>query len=345
MLVICEDCAAKYNVDENRMESDRARFSCRKCGHTIFVKRPVSPARAKENAVEQMTPAKTSKTQTVQESMPADRGTENKIKQKKKPEGRSLSLRFYLFLIPVIVFLSMAAAFTFFYFKYIPQLMDEQIDLRISAISTMFSGTIQKPLLIRNFLEVNQEAKKVAQLPGVAYAAVVNERGIIVAGFFDDLTRFEPGFADRVKTAGFPREIVEENKLLLNVLNRSVRFNIGGKEILDRADKLTEAGGTIHVGLYLADFYEAIERALFSPFAISLIAGIFLTGMLLFIAIARFIGTPLIKLTSIVNRISLGELDLTITPSGPKEVRELGRACERMRYSVKNAIERLRKNR
>jgi DNA-directed RNA polymerase subunit RPC12/RpoP len=37
MLAICEDCSKKYNVDESKMKSDRARFSCQECGHIIVV--------------------------------------------------------------------------------------------------------------------------------------------------------------------------------------------------------------------------------------------------------------------------------------------------------------------
>ncbi len=40
MLVICEDCAKKYDVDENQIKGDRARFSCYECGHIIVVIKP-----------------------------------------------------------------------------------------------------------------------------------------------------------------------------------------------------------------------------------------------------------------------------------------------------------------
>ena len=40
MLVICEDCAKKYNVDENRIKGEKARFSCYECGHIIVVEKP-----------------------------------------------------------------------------------------------------------------------------------------------------------------------------------------------------------------------------------------------------------------------------------------------------------------
>ncbi len=39
MLVICEECAKKYNVDEHQMKGVKARFTCPKCGHPILVRR------------------------------------------------------------------------------------------------------------------------------------------------------------------------------------------------------------------------------------------------------------------------------------------------------------------
>lgn len=40
MLVICEECAKKYNVDESQIKGTRARFTCQKCGHCIIVRKP-----------------------------------------------------------------------------------------------------------------------------------------------------------------------------------------------------------------------------------------------------------------------------------------------------------------
>jgi len=37
MLVICEECSKKYNIDESKMMGPRARFSCQECGHNIVV--------------------------------------------------------------------------------------------------------------------------------------------------------------------------------------------------------------------------------------------------------------------------------------------------------------------
>lgn len=39
MLIICEDCARRYNIDESRIKGNRARFSCKECGHIIIVEK------------------------------------------------------------------------------------------------------------------------------------------------------------------------------------------------------------------------------------------------------------------------------------------------------------------
>jgi DNA-directed RNA polymerase subunit RPC12/RpoP len=46
MLVICEDCAKKYNIDESRIKGEKAKFTCKECGHIIVVEKPeaVEPA-------------------------------------------------------------------------------------------------------------------------------------------------------------------------------------------------------------------------------------------------------------------------------------------------------------
>ncbi|HNC46267.1 MAG TPA: HAMP domain-containing protein, partial [Acidobacteriota bacterium] len=52
---------------------------------------------------------------------------------------------------------------------------------------------------------------------------------------------------------------------------------------------------------------------------------------------------PIILLTEASNRISLGELDEAIAVGGSDEIGQLAESLERMRISLKSAIERLRR--
>lgn len=349
MLVICEDCAKKYNIDEAKIKGDRARFSCQECGHIIVVKKPAGkPLEQQTAAPEEMiedtagVPEDSSPVENVSEKKQTSESEETTTRKKVK-KGKAASVGFYLILALTIGFVSIAAAFAYLYLKYIPQLMNEQIDLRTSAITTVFSGAIKQPLLVRNYLQVNKEAERVSKLPGVAYTAVVNKRGIVVAGFFSDLSRFDQVFSAQVKTEGFPRSVIEKNKIKRGAQEQFARFTVGGQKIQDKVVTLPETGGTVHVGIYISEVEQAIKTALLSPLSLSLMGAIFFGGLIIFLIIARSISRPLVELTEVVNRISLGELDLVIEPKGPKEVRELAVAFERMRYSIKAAMIRLRK--
>lgn len=346
MLVICEDCAKKYNIDETRIKGDRARFSCRECGHIIVVERPVAaeqPADPTQTDAIEPDPVASTDSPTTEDQDEQEKKTRSNTEEKERgashKPGRGMPITAYLVLALMVGFLSIGAAFTYLYFRYIPQLMNTQVDMRTRAIATMFAGVVQQPLLVNNYLKVNQEAERISRLPGVAYAAVENRRGIVVAGFFQELDHFDAEFADLVKTRGFPSSILKNNPAKGG--QHVSRFLVGGQMVQDMVVPLPQSKGAIHVGVHLSDIQRQIDDALLSPLSLGLMGGLFFGGLLIFIYIARSISRPLIQLTDVVNRISLGEMDLTMEPRGPREIRELTAAFERMRFSIKAALKRL----
>jgi len=347
MLVICEDCAKKYNIDETKIKGDRARFSCQECGHIIVVKKSaLKPADNPDEMIDE--PAGTTEDgKPMEDALEGKKASESETttRRKKVEKGKAASVGFYLIFALIIGLISIVTVFSYLYLKYIPEIINEQINLRVSAITTVFSGDLNEPLLERNYLKVNKDAERVSKVPGVAYTAVVNKRGIVVAGFFSDLSRFDQVFSAQVKTEGFPRSVIEKNKIKKGAKEQLARFTVGGQKIQDKVVLLPDSVGTVHVGIYISEVDQAIQSALLSPLSMSLIGGIFVGGLIIFLIIARSISKPLVELTDVVNRISLGELDLLIEPKGPKEVRELAVAFERMQYSIKAAMIRLRKTR
>ena len=344
MLVICEDCAKKYNIDETKIKGESARFSCQECGHIIVVKKPSkSPSKVKEN---------TSVTETLMKSDPAG-GNSTGVTQAQSfgtssastssEKGKGLPISAYLFLTLVTGFLVISGTFAYLYLKYIPEIINQQIELRTIAIAQSFAGVIQKPLLVRNYLQVNKEAQRTSALPGVAYAAVTNKRGIVIAGFFSDLNRFDRQFVINVKKKGFPRSIISANTLSAGMKENSKQISVGGQIVFDHVIGLPNKEGEVHVAVYVSEIEEAIRNVLLSPLTVSLVGGILFLGFVIFLLLTRSITKPTRQLTDMANRISLGEMDLTITPRGPREMRELAVAFERMRYSVKAAMDRLKR--
>ncbi len=323
MLVICEDCAKKYNIDETRIQGEKAQFTCNGCGHIIVVKKPKAEATLPEKEI-----TSEKDTTTEETSAPA-------------AKGKGVPIRSYIFFTMIMGFLVISAAFAYLYLKYIPGIIYNQIELRTSAITESFSGVIAKPLLLRNYLQVNKEAQRTSRLPGVAYAAVTNKKGIIVAGFFSDLSRFDREFEMEVKKKGFPASILSQNKL--GVGDGHNRILIGGQTIYDTVVAIPDSGGEVHAGIYVSEVDESIRNALISPVTLSVASAILLIGFITLFLLTRTITKPMQELTDVANRISLGELDLTISPRGPREMRELAAAFERMRFSIKAAVDRLRK--
>jgi len=332
MLVICEDCAKKYNIDENKIKGESARFSCQECGHIIVVRKPVpSTSTARKN--QEATPDGTKSTRTTAAGQSA----------KAAPTGKGVPISFYLFLTLVAGFLAFSGMFVYLYLQYIPGIINQQVELRTLAIAKSFAGVIQKPLLVRNYLQVNKETQRTSSLPGVAYAAVVNKRGIVIAGFFSDLDRFDKDFVMEVKRRGFPKSVIKANSLAGGMAEKSSRIVVGGQPIHDQVIALPNSGGEVHVGVYVTDIEKTIKDIMFSPLTMYQVGGLLLIGFIIFLLLNRAISKPTKELTEVANRISLGEMDLTITPRGPREMRELAIAFERMRFSVKAAMDRLKR--
>ncbi len=348
MLVICEDCAKKYNIDENRIKGKKAKFSCRACGHVIVIEKPVAaepvadnfspPPESVSTASQKKSEKKTVKKATRETVTPAVTKASPAAKVAKgKPIG------FYLIVTLIVGFMVAMGSFSFIYFKYVPDIINEQIELRTEAIAKSFSGVIKTPMLLKNYLQVNKEAQRTSKLPGVAYAAVINKKGVVIAGFFSDLDRFDKEFGQRVKEKGFPVEVLAQNPLPPGAKEADARIQVGNQIIYDEVNATPESGGEVHIGIYVSEVDQAIQQALLSPLTLALVAFVLAIVFVTFFLLNRLITKPLRELTNVANRISLGEIDLQVTPSGPSEMRKLAVAFERMRYSIKVAMDRMNK--
>lgn len=341
MIVICEDCGKKYNIDETRIKGGKAKFTCKECDHIVVVEKPkpVSSSPGNRSTSHAAITASPAKEHVTKISVPTLSASKRKTSVSKR---KGMPLAAYLLLTLITGFLMVGGAFAYLYLKYIPEIINNQIELRTAAITESFRGAIQKPFLLRNSLQVNEEARRVSKLPGVAYAAVVDETGV-VAVFFSDLGRFSKQFETQVKKEGLPVDIFAQNKLPSGADRLNARITVGGQTIYDEVVSIPDSGGEVHVGIYVSEVDDAIREALVSPLTLSILGGILLIGFIVFFFLIRTITKPMQALTNVANRISLGEMDLVVKSSGPREMRELASAFERMRHSIKGAMERLSK--
>ena len=45
MRVVCDNCAATYNIPEHKLTKEVNKATCRKCGHRMLIRRPASGGR------------------------------------------------------------------------------------------------------------------------------------------------------------------------------------------------------------------------------------------------------------------------------------------------------------
>ena len=345
MIIFCEECGKKYKIDESKIEGDKGRCKCRTCGHIMEISKPRSePETATEEfdsfEMSQEPPPSsetadglTDKTEDV---------TEQKTEQTKKffsLKGLSLNKKLLINFTGFMVILG--SLLIYIYMEFVPRLLMEQVDLRTYTVSQAFKAAIAQPLLLKNYLQVNKITDEISRLPGVAYVSVVNSKGIVVAGMLGEKNRFSSAFVEQVEKKGFPREIMTQNRLTGSTAQQPKNLTAGGQQIYDMAVKLQETGGEVHVGLFLEDIskQDIMEIA---PLLIVL-GTLLILGALSFLHLANSISKPIRQLAEASQRISLGELDLPIKINGSGEIVELASALERMRFSIKSAMERLRR--
>lgn len=336
MLVICEECAKKYHVDANKIKGARAKFTCKVCGHIIVVEKPKPESAApapdpSPSALETDGKAEAEKAAQQPSAVPA------------LAKGRGRPFVFYLLITAAAGLLLTGCAFILLYFKYVPELVQPEMELRSLAVATSLRQTVSKPLQRKDYLVVNQEAKRAAKLPGIAYAAVVDEKGAVVAGVFNSMSSFDSQFIRQVNDKGFPVEVLAQNGLKAGAKEGSVRISMGGQPMHDRVLALAATDGEVHVGIFAAEMESAVWSTLLSPLLFVPLAIALLFIFLLTVLVNGLIARPARSLTGTANRISLGELDLAIAAEGSRELRDLSMALERMRHSVRIAVERLNK--
>ncbi len=247
--------------------------------------------------------------------------------------GTKLILTFLLFT------LILAGLLVFVYQRYVPPLVIKQIDLRTYSIAQSFASSVLEPTLVRNYLRVNKIAEATAKLPNVAYATVINNRQVPIAGLLGDEKRLDSQFVSAYKQSGFPVEAVRQNQVASGQDSSARIIGFGGQEVYDVALPLGQTGALVHIGLFTQEARDAV-RETFIPLA--LLLGIMtVLGALAIIFVARTISRPIQRLTKQAEQISLGNLDQPVEIQGGGEIWQLGQAFQRMHASIKYLAEQI----
>jgi methyl-accepting chemotaxis protein len=245
----------------------------------------------------------------------------------------------------VSTFLGFVLVFGFFlvlvYQWYVPPLLNRQIELRVESVTKAFASAVFKPTVERNFIQVNKVAETTSQLPDVAYATVVSERGIPVAGVFGSTDAFEPSFVASMKEKGFPLDVVQRTALAENRDSARMVLNVGGQEIMDYALRVPQTSSVVHVGLFIEGVKAAVRATLIPLLLTLLIMAVF--GGITLMLLARTVSRPIRQLSMQAEAISMGKLDEVVDITAGGEIGQLAQSFKRMQTSIRYMVAQLRR--
>jgi methyl-accepting chemotaxis protein len=204
----------------------------------------------------------------------------------------------------------------------------DQLDKRALAVATTFSDAAAGNLASKNFLALHALARKYTLLDGVAYAFVEDAKGGIVAHTF----------------GAFPEELRQEVSPGVKRQVRRRALALADRAVYETAVPILEGQmGVAHVGFWADIVQTEIRRALVP--IIGIIAFVPLVGALLSILLAHWIVRPIVGLTAIAEKMTRGDLDVSVDGEdcvkSRDEIGDLARSLERMRASLKAAMMRL----
>jgi HAMP domain-containing protein len=211
-------------------------------------------------------------------------------------------------------------------------ILGEQMIARGRAIAVSIAQNSSELILEDSDVELRNLAMESKSFESVNYVLIEDEEHNIIADTFNgNVPKELRGLVvinEEDAASGIPRDTV------LSV------SGVGGVyEITTPIDN--GEFGFVRVGMdknYVDNIIDNTIRYIMIFLGIAVLFAIFASFML-----ANYITKPIIYLTDLANKISLGEFDTVIKVKSNDEIGDLGISIERMRESLKAAIDRLRK--
>lgn len=203
----------------------------------------------------------------------------------------------------------------------------DQLERHSLAIAHNFSDAAAAHIAGGNTLALHALARKYTLHDGVAYAYVEGGNGAILAHTF----------------GSFPEEIRPQSRPGVGREPERRSLQWAGRPVVDTAVPVLEGQiGSVHVGFWADRLQDEVQGALIPIVAV--IAVIPFVGALLSFLLAQWIVRPIVDLTEIAEKVTMGDLELSVggdRVSTRDEIGDLARALERMRSSLKAAMMRL----
>lgn len=242
------------------------------------------------------------------------------------PESHGVSLKWKIGGVYTGVMLLLAIILIAALYYLTRNAMREQLDKRSLAIAINFSDAAAGHIVSKNNLALHSLAAKYTLFEGVAYVFIEDANGDVVA---QTLGKFPQELRSGSSAAGQR----EPSRRTVSLRDKTVYET--SVPVLDGQ------AGSAHVGFWS----EAVDnevQSLIWPM-IGIIALVPVVGAVLSFLIANWIVRPIIGLTEVADKVTKGDLEMSIGNSvvSRDEIGELARSLERMRSSLRAAMLRL----
>jgi HAMP domain-containing protein len=212
-------------------------------------------------------------------------------------------------------------------YRVTQEILRNQLNKRALAITNNLSDAAAGHMVGGNLLALSALASKYALLDGVAYVFIENNRGEILA-----------------HTMGvFPEELREAHPVGGQRQAYRRKLSLQGKGVYETGFPILDGQvGRVHVGFWEDALEGEIQSALLR--LIWIIAILPAAGTLLSFLVAHWIVRPIIGLTEVADKVTKGNLELSVSSECVRlhdEIGDLARSLERMRASLKAAMLRL----
>jgi len=385
MIIICEECGKKYQIDPSRIKATGAKAKCSGCGNMMIIPKPetkpaepppaLRPKREISAKGEEPPRPREEPPPTAREEKPEVK--EDVPKAKKKGMGLRFKIFILFFLFPIILFLgagylyllqleNLSSLITQESTKAVTQLGEQIIAEKARSVASQVRlYLLARPALKKEAFDADPEFKKHAvQKVGTtgytALHAVPDNQGIWRnwAHTNPKIVGLDMSTLKGPMGANFPGFwLVFSNGKDGKESRGYYKWQEPDGSFRDKYMVCGPVEGTpyyVAATTYLDEFTQPVKQMEAKAIQIStdtrkVVLGILGGTLLLIGIIVALYGTRLTsrikKLTSVAEQISVGEMDAEIPVTSRDEIGDLGEAIGRMQESIRLSIERLRRRR
>jgi methyl-accepting chemotaxis protein len=240
-----------------------------------------------------------------------------------------LRTKFSLYLSGIFVFVSGAIIFIFYFFMT-NSLKTELIQRGFSIGSTLAKSSADL-ILDQDIVMLKQRVNDALEFASVNYVIIEDDAHNVLSDTFNN------NIPEEIKAVKWELE----SSLRLDTL-LDYKYSAQDLSVYEVLCPVEEGiVGYVRIGMSKKFIDEQIYNAIIIILIVVIVALIF--ALVILYSVVNSMVRPLVYLTESADRISMGEMETSIKVDIGNEIGDLGDSVERMRESLKAALERLRK--